>query len=91
MHLTIMYISIVNRFPFISKPVSHAIEQKSIFPDPVGPFRHRSLLCAQDPMADPFPKNHWPGVVHRAYTGTARRYLPAPGDHLQGGQRFSIF
>ena len=64
MHQTIMYISIVNRFPFIFKPVSYAIEQKSIFSDPVDPVRHRPLLCAEDLMAvdiiDPF---YHPGAV----------------------------
>jgi hypothetical protein len=33
-----MYISIVNLNPIISQPVSHAIDQKSIFPGAIDPF-----------------------------------------------------
>jgi hypothetical protein len=33
-----MYISVVNRILHISQPVSHAIDQKSIFPGAIDPF-----------------------------------------------------
>jgi len=85
-----MYISVVNRFQLISQPVSYAIDQNPIFPGGIDPFAW-PFLCAEVPVADPLRKSHRAGMVCGTYTGAAGGCQPAPGDHLQGGQRFSIF